>query len=250
MGCLFEFRERGMYMDIRVRRLIIAVLAVSLSGCAYVKTPVVKDSPEQAVHYNEEIPAVEESFTPVFEKSDIPNEVKDKMYGVTISDSSRVGFDGLSYLTLSYIGYDGENHTGNMIVDKNLADEVVCIFKELYEAKFPIEKIRLACEYGGVDELSMEDNNTSAFNDRPVTGGSGLSYHQLGRAIDINPLVNPYIKGSVVLPASAQWYTDRTSEAVGIITSDSDCVKIFKKYGWTWGGDWRSLKDYQHFEKR
>ena len=237
-------------MDSRLKRSIVLLLVISLSGCYYKKSSSDKNIAEEKIYYNEEITASEESFSPVFEKSDIPGDVKDKMYGVTISDSSRTGFDGLSYLTLTYIGYDGESHIGNMIVDKNLADEVILIFKELYEVKFPIEKIRLACEYGGVDELSMEDNNTSAFNDRPVTGGSGLSYHQLGRAIDINPLVNPYIKGSVVLPASAKGYTDRENDTAGIITSDGDCVRIFKKYGWTWGGDWRSLKDYQHFEKR
>ena len=187
---------------------------------------------------------------PVFTKSDIPEDVKVKMHGVTISDSSAVKFDGLSYLTLTYMGYDGKSHTGNMIVDKTLADEVISIFKELYEAKFPVEKIRLASEYGGDDELSMADNNTSAFNDRPATGGTGLSYHQLGRAIDINPKVNPYIKGNVILPEEGKNYTDRSLDEQGMISKDGVCVEIFKKYGWSWGGDWTSLKDYQHFEKK
>ena len=174
------------------------------------------------------------------------------MQGVTIHTSSRVSFDDLSYLTLTYVGYNGENSIGNMIVDKNLADEVLAIFKELYEAGFPIERIEPAYKFGGDDELSMENNNTSSFNDRPVTGGNSLSYHQLGRAIDINPYVNPYVKSSkgVVLPASAHMYADRNIEEKGMIKADGVCVKIFKKYGWTWGGDWRSLKDYQHFEKR
>ncbi len=194
--------------------------------------------------------AKDSEVTVVFSKSDIPHDVREKMQGVTISGKSRVSFDDLSYLTVTHIGYDGKLHTGNIIVDRNLAEEVLSIFKELYEAGFPIERMELASEYDGVDELSMRANNTSSFNDRPVTGGTGLSYHQLGRAIDINPLVNPYIKGDTVLPETAAKYTDRTLMEKGMISADSECVRIFKKYGWAWGGDWKSLKDYQHFEKK
>ncbi len=194
-----------------------------------------------------------ESIVPLqFTSSPVPEEVRQKMQGVTISEKSPVGFDDLSYLTLSYAGYDGKTHTGNMIVSAELADEVISIFKELYNIGFPIEKMRLPCEYDGVDELSMRDNNTSAFNDRPIEGTGGMSFHQLGRAIDINPLVNPYIRFSdgEVLPTTASEYLDRTLGEKGMITEDSPCVGIFKKYGWEWGGDWHSLKDYQHFEKK
>ena len=89
------------------------------------------------------------------------------------------------------------------------------------------------------------------FNDRPIEGSEVLSYHQLGCAIDVNPLVNPYIKFSTnaILPITGETYLDRTLDEKGMITEESECVKIFKKYGWSWGGDWHSLKDYQHFEK-
>lgn len=243
-----------------MRKLILTVLFACcfiFSGCAGKNTSKeesadIEKIQAEILRENEMIAKneAENSFVPVFSKSDIPDDVRDKMYGVTISGSSRVDFDGLSYLTVTHIGYDGENHTGNLIVDKSLADEVLNIFEELYTEKFPVKQIKPAYEYGGDDELSMEDDNTSSFNDRPVTGGTGLSYHQLGRAIDINPLVNPYIKGNVVLPETAQTYTDRTLDEKGMITADGVCVRIFKKYGWTWGGDWKSLKDYQHFEKR
>ena len=111
--------------------------------------------------------------------------------------------------------------------------------------------MKLPCEYGGIDELSMRDNNTSAYNDRPIEGSGATSYHQLGRAIDINPLVNPYIRFSdgEVLPETARQYLDRNRSVKGMINDDSPCVHVFKKYGWTWGGDWNSVKDYQHFEK-
>ena len=187
---------------------------------------------------------------PVFTKSEIPEKIRQSMQGVTISENSKVTFENLAYLTITHIGYDGKPHTGNMVVNKKLADEVLVIFEELYRIKFPIERMELVYNYGGSDELSMRANNTSSFNDRPVSGGTGLSYHQLGQAIDINPLVNPYVKKSVVLPETAREYTDRTLDAQGMINLDSECVKIFKKYGWDWGGDWKSLKDYQHFEKR
>jgi len=188
----------------------------------------------------------------IFTKSNIPDDIRQAMYGVTISDRSPVSFDQLAYLTVTYYGYDDLSHQGHMVVDAALADEVLIIFKELYEAKFPIEKMKLPYEYDGIDELSMQDNNTSAFNDRPIEGSGGLSYHQLGRAVDINPLVNPYIRFSdgVFLPTTAQQYVNREQDVKGMIKADSICVQIFKKYGWTWGGDWNSLKDYQHFEKK
>lgn len=232
-------------------KLVVAVLMISLvfiAGCSLEKTAVEETS---AVSGKETVTETDE-FVPVFEKSEIPEDIRNEMYGVTISDKSHVSFDELSYLTLTYVGYDGESHIGNMVIDKELADEVIEIFKELYEIEFPIEKMRLACEYDGVDEMSMRDNNTSAFNDRPIAGGTGLSYHQLGRAIDINPLVNPYIRFSdnLLLPETAGEYLDRNLDVQGMIKEDSECVAIFKKYGWAWGGDWNSLKDYQHFEKR
>ena len=163
---------------------------------------------------------------PVFEYRSVPQEIQDKMWGVTISEKSHVTFDDLAYLTLSYVGYDGKMHTGNLVVAKELAGEVVSIFRELYEVKFPIEKMRLPYEYDGIDELSMQDNNTSAFNDRPIEGSGALSYHQLGRAIDVNPLVNPYVRFSdnKVFPVTATVYLDRNLDETGMISADSQCV--------------------------
>lgn len=193
--------------------------------------------------------ATQEKLT--FSSEPIPEDVRVRMWNVTISDKSPVTFDDLSYLTISFIGYDGETHVGNMVVAASLAEEVLSIFRELYQVGFPIEKMVLPCEYGGVDENSMTDNNTSAFNDRPLNESGALSYHQLGTAIDINPLYNPYINLSTldVQPAAGEPYLDRGLSAKGMIFYDGECVRIFKKYGWTWGGDWNSVKDYQHFEK-
>ena len=103
--------------------------------------------------------------------------------------------------------------------------------------------------YHGSDELSMEDNNSSAFNFREVTDGGKLSNHAYGLAIDLNPKVNPYIKNNVVLPANGQAYVNRDQCVLGIIKKNDAVYQLFTSYGWTWGGDWSSLKDYQHFEK-
>lgn len=237
--------------------IVAIIILMTVSGCGSANTVDQKLLTEKnaavnavSVVYENNIPYVE--IAAIFVKNDVPESIRQKMQGVTIGENSRVGFENLSYLTVTHMGYDGVPHIGNIIVDKELADEVLLIFRELYEKEFPIERMELPCNYDGIDELSMQANNTSSFNDRPVTGGTGLSYHQLGRAIDINPLVNPYVKTSTntILPQTAGKYTDRTLDEKGMIKKDSECVKIFKKYGWSWGGDWKSLKDYQHFEKR
>ncbi len=233
------------------------ISALILGGCSKVSDTAAVTPTAQAIVSADDISAEqnrpdnlsETNVNPIFAKEDIPDAVKEKMLNVTISDSSPVSFSDLSYLTITYIGYDDAVHTGNMVIDKTLADDALDIFKELYAEGFPIEKIRLACEYGGSDELSMEDNNTSCFNDRPIEGTNTVSNHALGRAIDINPLINPYIKGDTLLPVTAGQYLDRGLNEKGIITADGICVRIFKSHGWEWGGDWNSLKDYQHFEK-
>ena len=241
-------------LHINKKALVISacVLLVIIAAALWLCTGSVEEVPAVKSQPQTQPPPKHEEIKLLFTSEPIPEEIRAKMQDVTISDKSPVAFDDLSYLTLSYIDYDGKTNIGNMVVASEIADEVIQIFKELYNIKFPIEKMRLPCEYEGVDEYSMRDNNTSAFNDRPIEGTGGLSYHQLGRAIDINPLVNPYIRFSdgEVLPTTAHKYLDRTLNEKGMLLAGSECVKIFKKYGWTWGGDWTSVKDYQHFEKQ
>ncbi len=164
-------------------------------------------------------------------------------------DSTVISYDELRYLTVLHHGYDGFVHVGELIVNACVADEVLQIFKELYLMGYPIEKMRVMSCYGGSDELSMEDNNSSAFNFRYMTDGGKLSYHAYGLAIDLNPKVNPYIKEELVLPVNGKEYVNRNQCVLGMIKKDDAVYQLFKRYGWTWGGDWTSLKDYQHFEK-
>ncbi|OLP03010.1 peptidase M15 [Mycolicibacterium porcinum] len=157
----------------------------------------------------------------------------------------------LRRITLSYIGFDGRAHRGDLVVHRDVVGEVIAIFADLYSARFPVEKMRTVDHYpGAVDELSMQDNNTSAFNCRPLRSGA-WSLHAYGRAVDINPLVNPYISASGDLqPVTARAYLDRTRADQGMIRDGDVVVRTFARRGWRWGGHWHDPIDYQHFERR
>jgi hypothetical protein len=156
----------------------------------------------------------------------------------------------LRLLKITYLDYSGKSATGELIVHQELAEETESIFRELYARRFPIEKIAPVDEYGGNDDRSMEANNTSAFNCRDKTGQPGnFSNHSWGRAIDINPLTNPYVKGNTVFPAAGRAYLDRSKTYKGGIQANDFVVKLFQQHRWTWGGSWKDRQDYQHFEK-
>lgn len=184
----------------------------------------------------------------VFEKSDIPESIKNKMIGKSMPSDSTIDFSELSYLRISYVDFNGKTQVGEMVVNKVLAQEVLDIFKELYDKKYPIEKMKLIDEYNAVDEHSMSDNNTSAFCYRVIAGTSKVSNHGKGVAIDINPLLNPHVVNGVTNPPSASKYKDRTLNEKGMITKGDDAYNAFIKRGWRWGGSWNN-PDYQHFEK-
>jgi hypothetical protein len=158
-----------------------------------------------------------------------------------------LGVDELRAVNVSHWGYNQSARTGTLVVAAGLADEVIAIMRDLYDARFPIERMEPVDVFGGSDDDSMAANNTSAFNCRPVSGGSSWSEHSYGRAIDINPLVNPYVKGSTVLPPHGARYSDRSLDAPGMIHAGDEVVAAFAARGWIWGGTWSSLKDYQHF---
>ena len=155
-------------------------------------------------------------------------------------------------VTVTYYSFDDKVHQGQIVVDERLADDVQEVFRVALENKFPIGSVipiadRKFQKEGQTnsDDLSMAANNTSAFNYRVKTGSSVLSQHAYGFAVDINPMQNPYIKGGTILPSNAVYDPAKP----GTLTLDSPVVKTFKRLGWTWGGEWQSLKDYQHFEK-
>lgn len=150
-------------------------------------------------------------------------------------------------ISVAYWSFDGEEHEGQLVVHKDIADDVEEIFENLKREHFsiqtviPIADVRFAWD----DERSMGANNTSAFNYRTISGTERLSWHAYGRAIDINPLQNPYIRDEIVSPQGAVY----DHKCMGTITADSLVVRLFKEHGFLWGGDWHDRKDYQHFEK-
>jgi len=152
----------------------------------------------------------------------------------------------LVLVTVNYYGFDGILHQGQILVNKDIEKDVEEIFSVIEEIKFPVEKVVPIVKYDWSDEKSMNDNNTSAFNYRFISGSRILSMHANGLAIDINPKQNPYVKNGTSIPAGSKYKLNN----IGTIKPDSKIVKIFKEKGWTWGGDWKSLKDYQHFQKK
>lgn len=182
----------------------------------------------------------------------IPNDIFEKMQGKSYKENCTVPREELRYLHILHVGFDNNTHEGELIVNKRIAEDVLDIFKELYKAGYQIEKVRLIDEYNAQDELSMRDNNSSAFNFRYISYSTTLSKHAMGLAVDINTLYNPYIKqvdGRLnIEPANAVQYVDRNRQFPHKIDHDDLCYKLFTKYGFEWGGDWEDSKDYQHFE--
>lgn len=162
-------------------------------------------------------------------------------------DDTPIPLNELRLLRVSYWGFDGRPQTGDLVVDGAWADDLRTVFRKLYEARFPIWSMNLIDEYGASDDLSMAADNTSAFNTRHLRGTSTWSMHSYGRAVDINPIENPYIRGGSVVPAAGKPYVDRSLNAPGMVHSWDVVVRAFESIGWKWGGDWTSSKDYQHF---
>lgn len=157
----------------------------------------------------------------------------------------------LRLVHVTHLDDQGQVRRGELVVHHRVAAEVLTIFRDLYNAGFPLRSVRLIEHYQGSDDASMAADNTSAFNCREVTGKPGVySRHSWGLAIDVNPLRNPYVKGAVVEPAGGRAFVDRATHRPGMITRGDACHRAFVSRGWRWGGAWRSIKDYQHFEKR
>ena len=186
----------------------------------------------------------------LFRSMKIPDSVFARMDGVSYGEGCVVPRKRLRYLRVLHTGFDGETHIGELVCNKALAQDFVEVFRELYDNAYPIEKMVLVDNYGGNDELSMEDNNTSCFNFRPVPGSDHLSQHAYGRAIDINPLYNPYITASGYSPGNAGDYVDRSGDTPYKIDENDLCYRLFTQRGYTWGGSWNSVKDYQHFQMK
>lgn len=158
-----------------------------------------------------------------------------------------VGREDLRYLTMSHYGFDGEFHTGEMIVNASVAEDVVRVFARLHEERFPVEQMRVIRADEIDDHPTGDWNETTSFVCRPAVGSSNWSQHAFGLAIDLNPFHNPYLKGDLVIPELALAYTDRDHVRPGMIFDGDVAVEAFAEIGWTWGGHWNTLKDWMHF---
>ena len=178
-----------------------------------------------------------------------------QMEGIAYQKECPVSLDDLRIVNVKYLGFDDKEHFGDIVVHKDISLEVSQIFEELLAINYPIRKIFPIEKYNGDDFESIEDDNTSAFNCRKAEGSNKYSKHSYGKAIDINPLENPYVykDGTTSHKDSVKYLireeTNDSIENKAVLISSSQAVQIFKKYGWKWGGDWKNTKDYQHFQK-
>ncbi len=179
----------------------------------------------------------------------IRGQVKERVVGSSWHRGCPVGLAKLRLVEVRHRGFDGEDHRGRLIVHRAEADEIVAVMRRLYRVGYPIRRMELIDRYGADDHRSMNADNTSAFNCRFVAGTRRWSMHAYGRAIDLNPVENPYVSGSHVSPAAGAPYADRSSDAEGVIHAGDPVVRAFaQRAGWRWGGSWPGLtRDYQHF---
>jgi len=186
----------------------------------------------------------------------IDKQIKERMIkGNSWHKGCPVAMEDLRYLRIKYFGFDKQRHMGEMIVHREVAGEVQDIFEALYTMKYPIYKMKLVSSYQGNDWQSIEFGNTSAFNCRNATGSKKWSKHSYGKAIDLNPIENPYISrnGHISHKASLKYrkrfhYKNSIADKAVLVKGDK-AIKIFKQYDWKWGGEWSGVKDYQHFSK-
>ncbi len=175
--------------------------------------------------------------------------LRTRMGGTHRSDCP-VPLRDLAHLRVRHWDFQGRVRTGELVVATKHADDLVAVFEVLFDARFPLERMRLVSAYDGDDEASMAANNTSAFNCRTVAGTDRWSQHSFGAAIDLNPVQNPYVTAAGVSPRAGRAYADRADRRAstpGLITDDSVVVDAFADIGWEWGGDWTGEADYQHF---
>lgn len=173
--------------------------------------------------------------------------IRERM-GETHQPGCPVALDELRYVQVSFRGFDGAAHTGELVVAAAAAEEIVSVFRALYRTDFPIESMRLVTTADLHARATGDGNNTAAFVCRPTRGQTaGFSAHAYGLALDLNPFMNPYEKDGVVLPERASSYLDRGRVRPGMVEPGDVAVREFARIGWSWGGDFRSLKDYQHF---
>ena len=198
--------------------------------------------------------AVEEyGLEKCFTAMPVPDAVWAGMQGKTYRENPYIGRDDLRLLRVLHWDYDQKVHLGEMVCNRRIAKQLTEIFRVLYDNHYPIQRMVLPDVYDADDERQMRDNNTSCFCFRGISGGKKLSKHALGLAVDLNPLYNPYYKKQkngqlYVQPGNAAEYCNRSKDFPYKIDDKDLAYKLFTEAGFTWGGRWKTVKDFQHFE--
>jgi hypothetical protein len=170
-----------------------------------------------------------------------------RMTGLSWRPGCPVSLSQLRLVTVSHWGFDGRVRSGVLVVHEGVATSVLRAMHRLFDERFPIRRMRLVDDYRASDFASIEADNTSAFNCRQATGSGRWSEHAYGRAIDVNPLENPYVSGGRTSHRASVPYLDRSRHRQGMAYEGGALVSAFRSIGWGWGGDWSGSKDYQHF---
>ena len=174
--------------------------------------------------------------------------VRATMTGLSWKPGCPVSLDDLRLVRARYVGFDGRIHAGRIVVHRDVAADVVAVLRRLYAARFPIRRMTPVDAYGASDFRSIEADNTSAFNCRYVDGTTRWSEHAYGRAIDLNPIENPYVTASgTTSHAGSRPYLRRAPSRRGMAVEGGVLVEAFAAVGWSWGGRWTGDRDYQHF---
>jgi len=178
----------------------------------------------------------------------IPDAVRARIEGISWrpAEARCPRLDELAYLTLDHVTFDGGVAQGELLVAAGIAKRAVDLFRRLFQLGFPIRQMKLVDDYRASDDASMSADNSSAFNYRVVAGTDLLSQHALGRAIDINPVENPWRRPDKLLPAEGAAFADRSNIRPGMIVRPGPVVALFDELGWEWGGDWRHAFDDHH----
>ena len=226
-----------------------------MMGCLFAYSPITSAteptplSKEECQTQFEMCACIESQCVPEFESKifDLTEERIEELKKGAWEEGCPISLSDIQSVHLIYLREDGSVQRGELVVARKVASDVESIFRKLYETRFVIHKMNSIEHYGGNDDLSMADNNTSGLNCRNVKGTKKWSQHSYGVAIDINPLWNPYVRNNKVEPPQGKDYLDRTSVMPGLIKSDDLIIRLFREAGWKWGGHWRNSKDYQHF---
>jgi len=186
----------------------------------------------------------------IFIAEPLPEHIIRQISGSSFHENEHFEYDHLAYLTITYVDFDGYSRLGSIIVAASIAYEMLDIFRDIYDGRFPLARVKLIDYYGADDYYSMADNNSVGFNFRVIAGTEVLSRHAWGMAVDINPIQNPFIRGDILWPLAGGEYLDRSDVRPGMIVPGDVVYNAFVSRGWIWGGHWSVPIDYHHFERR